>query len=283
MKLTYIINNKPIILNGPKNDEFFRGEKICLSKEFDDLIIGTEWENKGYQLINFEKYIKFENLKKSITNTIKEIISNLFPNKNLANFNLEKYHNFIKEDEHIKLDKILKRQYPKNFGFSDEKIIELIEDEVKKPLGYQHGDEKLKHWIIIRINMPNSGGFNPAHKDIYEDFDKKGFAPRMINCWIPICGVNQNTGLPLVPESHNFLEKEILRTKCNAILEGRKYSVNCIKSWKNRNELKLINPNYGEMILFSSHLIHGLGINNNINETRISLEFRLHYQENKAY
>ena len=46
MKLTYIINNKPIILNGPKNENSL-GEKICLSKKFEDLIIGTEWENKA--------------------------------------------------------------------------------------------------------------------------------------------------------------------------------------------------------------------------------------------
>ncbi len=278
MELKYTINKKNISLKVPDRQKFFFGEKICLSKEFDDLIIGTSFEKIGYKLLNFEKYIQFEVLKKSINNTIKRNIKSLYPKKNLKGFSLESYHKFIDENEHIKLDKILKRQYPKDFGFSDEKIIELIQDQVKNPLGYKYGDNNCKHWIIIRINMPNSGGYNPAHKDIYEDFDNKGFAPRMINCWIPICGVNKNTGLPLVPESHNFFENEIIRTKCNSILEGRNYSVNCIKSWRNQNTLELIHPKYGEMILFSSHLIHGLGINNNIDETRISIEFRLHYQ-----
>ena len=126
--------------------------------------------------------------------------------------------------------------------------------------------------------MPNSGGFNPAHKDIYEDYDERGFAPRMINCWIPICGVNNKTGLPLVPGSHDFFESEILRTKCNSIVENRQYSVNCIQSWRSKNNLELLSPKSGEMLIFSSHLIHGLGFNNNCNETRISLEFRLHHQ-----
>ncbi len=280
MKLSYSINKKEIILDVPENQIFFKGENICLSKKYNDLVIGTNLEKKGFKLINFEKYIKFTNLKNSIFNTIKKNIIILFPEKDLNGFTLESYHKFVKEDEHIKLDKILKRQYPQDFGFSDEKIINLIENQVKKPLGYSQNNN-LKHWIIIRINMPNSGGFNPAHKDIYEDFDNKGYAPRMINCWIPICGVNQKTGLPIVPESHNFYENEIVRTKCNSVLEGRNYSVNSIKSWQGKNELKLVSPKYGEMILFSSHLIHGLGINNNINETRISIEFRLHFQENK--
>ena len=77
----------------------------------------------------------------------------------------------------------------------------------------------------------------------------------------------------------NFMENEIVRTKCQSIMEGRQYSVNCIKSWKEKNNLELLTPKSGEMLIFSSHLIHGLGLNNNLDETRISLEFRLHYQK----
>ena len=75
----------------------------------------------------------------------------------------------------------------------------------------------------------------------------------------------------------DFMENEILRTKCQSIVDGRKYSVNCIKSWREKNNLELLSPNYGEMLIFSSHLIHGLGINNNFDETRISLEVSLHH------
>ena len=38
----------------------------------------------------------------------------------------------------------------------------------------------------------------------------------------------------------------------------------------------LASPNEGGILIFSSNLIHGLGKNNNTDETRISLEFRLH-------
>lgn len=278
MKLAYLINSKEIILDVPDNQKFFRGKEICLSKEFDDLVIGTKFQEQGFDVINFDNILSFSNIEHSVYKTIKKNIIKLYPKKNLTNFSLKKYHQFINEKEHIVLDKKLKRQYPEDFGFSDTKIIKLIENFIKKPLGYKVSNESKNHWIIIRINMPNSGGYNPAHKDIYEDYDEKGFAPRMINCWIPICGVNNSTGLPLVPGSHNYLENEILRTKCNSIIENRQYSVNCIKSWKEKNNLRIISPKYGEMLLFSSHLIHGLGLNNNLDETRISLEFRLHHQ-----
>ena len=39
----------------------------------------------------------------------------------------------------------------------------------------------------------------------------------MVNTWIPICGVNKCTGLPLAISSHLFKESEILRTKSGAM------------------------------------------------------------------
>ena len=101
--------------------------------------------------------------------------------------------------------------------------------------------------------MPKSGGFNPAHKDIYEDYDLHGEIPKMVNAWIPICGVNYKTGLPIVEGSHLYPESKIIRTKCGAKIEGNQYSVNCIKSWEGKNELKLISPKEGELLIFSSH------------------------------
>ena len=98
----------------------------------------------------------------------------------------------------------------------------------------------------------------------------------MVNVWIPICGVNMHTGLPIVPCSHLLNENKIIRTKSGLELEGQQYSVNCIKSWDRDNRMKLISPKEGYGLIFSSYLIHGLGFNNNLDETRVSLEFRLH-------
>ena len=42
--------------------------------------------------------------------------------------------------------------------------------------------------------------------------------------------------------------------------------------------MKTMCPKDGEMLVFSSHLIHGLGKNYHADTTRISLEFRLYEQ-----
>ena len=158
-------------------------------------------------------------------------------------------------------------------------FLDFIGKKLRKELSYKMNSSELSHWIIVRINMPistNTIGFNPAHKDIYEDYDQKGYAPKMVNTWIPICGVNKKTGLPVAIGSHLIKEDQILRTKCFSFIENQQYSVNCIKSWGGSKELKLISPKEGELLIFSSHLIHGLGKNNNLDRTRVSLEFRLH-------
>ena len=124
--------------------------------------------------------------------------------------------------------------------------------------------------------MPGSRAYNPAHKDIYEGFDNDGECPAMVNAWIPIAGVKGRTGLPIAPGSHLIPECRVLRTKAGTKMNGNRYSVNCIKSWDGMNELKTIAPNPGQMLLFSSHLIHGLGCNYNRDTTRVALEFRLH-------
>ena len=136
----------------------------------------------------------------------------------------------------------------------------------------------MNQWIIVRINRPNSIGYNPVHKDIYESYDSLGEIPRMINVWIPICGVEGRTGLPIAPGSHLVPEDQISRTKAGSVIEGQRYSVNCIQTWGDSVTLKTMTPSYGDMLVFSSHLIHGLAKNYHADTTRISLEFRLYEQ-----
>ena len=282
MKLNYIINNKKITLNTPDSTKFFRGKEICLSTVGQDITENSDWYKIGYNIYDLASIIKYEALLDSITIPVKKIINQTFPDINLRDFRLNKYHKFISSSQHLLIDKKLKRLYPKDFGFDDDLIVKFIGNKLKKTLSYQPAYKKLPHWIIVRISMPKSSrskGFNPAHKDIYEDYDQLNFLPKMVNAWIPICGVNKKTGLGIVPGSHLLKEHQILRTKCGAFLEGQKYSVNCIKSWGEDTSLKIISPPNGSMLIFSSYLIHGLAINNNSDETRVSLEFRLHKDE----
>ena len=78
-----------------------------------------------------------------------------------------------------------------------------------------------------------------------------------------------------VPSSHLISEKKILRTKSAGIIDGKTYHVRSIKSWNGSNNLKRVRIKEGEVLIFSSHLIHGLAINEEADTTRIALEFRL--------
>ena len=68
----------------------------------------------------------------------------------------------------------------------------------------------------------------------------------MINAWIPICGVNEKTGLPIVPGSHLINENQIERTKAGTKVNGKNFYVNCIRSWEGKNKMFLASPNEGE-------------------------------------
>jgi ectoine hydroxylase-related dioxygenase (phytanoyl-CoA dioxygenase family) len=47
------------------------------------------------------------------------------------------------------------------------------------------------------------------------------------------------------------------------------------KSWDKKNELERSTVGYGQALIFSPHLIHGLALNLEENKTRVALEFRL--------
>lgn len=278
MYLEYEIDEKILSVKTPDETQFFKGKHICLST-IHDVTKNTNWYKKGYLIKDFSKTISFQKIKESVTNSIKKIIQENYPDISLKGFALENYHKYISPERHFLLDKLYKRLYPKDLGFYDQNILLFISNLVKKDLTYTDQINKFNHWIIVRINMPESTGtygYNPAHKDIYEDYDERNCIPKMVNTWIPICGVNKKTGLPIAIGSHLIKESDILRTKSGSIIDDQKYSVNCVKSWAGQNKLVTMSPKEGELLIFSSHMIHGLGKNYNIDTTRVSLEFRLH-------
>jgi ectoine hydroxylase-related dioxygenase (phytanoyl-CoA dioxygenase family) len=101
-----------------------------------------------------------------------------------------------------------------------------------------------------------------------------------LNFWIPIAGVTEKSNLPLAPKSHLINENLVLRTFEGGEIEGNKYRVRMIKSWNGESTLTRSKVRYGEVLIFSSHLIHGLAVNDEANKTRVALEFRLFKSEN---
>ena len=133
--------------------------------------------------------------------------------------------------------------------------------------------------IIIRINRPFSTDQNPPHKDIYELWDSAGYIPRFVNLWIPICGVTTNSSLSIVPGSHLIPEDRIRRTFEGGVMDGNRYRVRMISEWDGSNRMERAAAACGEVLMFSSHLIHGMGLNCEKSSTRVALEFRLFKRE----
>ena len=280
MQITYLLDNKSIEIDVPDETRFSAGKPELLSQKYSDLSLGCNWYEQGYSTPSYTSRIDFSTLVKEVTDVVRERLRGLFPNRELDNFELSKYHEFVSADEHRNVaDKVMKRLYCNDLNIASNAFVELISEHLEHPVGFKRIDSDFEHWIIVRINPPYSLAYNPVHKDIYEDYDETSTCPRMINAWVPLAGVNEHAGLGVAPKSHRICESRILRTRAGSCINGRKFSVNSIQSWDNSVSLNTIAPPPGKMLIFSSHLIHGLGINANQDTTRVALEFRLHSQE----
>lgn len=249
------------------NPPFSYGSKEILCDKENDISFDQDWHKEGFFICDLFDKKEFNNIKKGISNCI-------FKTTN-KKFKIEKYHNYVDEKKHFEIVEKSRDLYPKDFEFSVPKIL----NKLSNILGFELTDfnpfvSKPLH-IIVRIVRPNSKDFNPPHKDIHEEFDRTGVVPKHINFWIPICGVGKNSMLPIAPKSHLIPENKILRTFQGSNIGKNKYRVNGIVQWNEEN--KLIRPKikYGQVLIFSSHLIHGCATNNQKDTTRISLEFRL--------
>ena len=261
-------------VNVPGETEFFSGPDKCLSKEFNDITQMQSWYEQGFATVDLEPFLDIQKTKAKLTKCISRICEEEGVAINNASFRLEDYHKYVSEDKHSTILQRTRDLMPDDFGFDIDKFLVAAKKYFKRDLTWE-GSSDYNPKIIARINMPKSGHFNPAHKDIYQIYDKTNSVPEMVNIWIPICGVTNGVGLPLSASSHLIHENEILRTKAGAIVNGSKFSVNCIKNWNSRNDLTTICPRENQMIVFSSFLIHGLARNLHQDITRISLEFRL--------
>ena len=197
--------------------------------------------------------------------------------KNIKKFKLENYHTYVDSIKHYQIIKKLSKgiSFQKKFKRkSVEKFLSEILSINVSTLNKNFQKKKHKYYIdpnkfYLRIARPCQNDFNPPHKDEY--FDNHANA---VNIYIPIAGSNHKSSLPIFPKSQFINEKKILRTKLNSNFNKSKFSVPLIL--KTNPQLKLIRPNpkKGFMMIFSSNIIHGGGINENKNITRISIELR---------
>lgn len=274
MNLEYKIDGNVVGFEITDGQTYKLGDSKVLSNEQSDITYNQSWYPNGYTTSNFLSNSEFNFLKSEITKTIAEIISNEL-GIDTNGFTLEKYHKYITTNQaHFKIVSKTRDLYPWDFGFDIKELIPKFSDILKFKISDIDPHTNNRVHIILRINRPNSYDYNPPHKDMYEAYDRDGYFPQFVNFWVPIAGVTKKTSLPIVPKSHLISEDSVLRTTEGGIVNNNKYRVRFVKDWGD-NSLVRTNVDYSEVLIFSSHLIHGLAINEELDTTRVALEFRL--------
>lgn len=274
-KTIFTIDNAEKTFSIQDSPKFKNGKNEVLSSVNTDITYNQPWYRDGYTEKYFLNKDEFITLQKGINESIIAIVKEEC-SVGIENFKLENYHEFVTTDiEHFKVVARTRDLFSKDFGFDEKEIILRLEQILGFGLTDIDPKTKKKLHIIVRINRPQSKDFNPPHKDIYEGVDNGSYIPQFVNFWIPIAGVNDKSNLPLAPKSHQINERQVLRTFDGGIIEGNKYRVRMIKSWNGKSDLVRSKVKYGEVLIFSGHLIHGLAVNDNSDKTRVALEFRL--------
>lgn len=274
-KILYNVDNKDYEVSIPEFSNFKVGNDEYLSNKDTDITYNQDWYDYGYTEKKFLSDDTFNILKNVITSSIKLLIEKEL-SVNTTGFNLENYHKYVTDNNsHYKIVSKTRQLFDYDFPIPIQEIINNLGNLLSMELTDIDPKTQDKQWIIVRINRPMSTDYNPPHKDVYEGVDNFSYIPQFINFWIPIAGVTEKTSLPLVPKSHILNENSIHRTFTGGIFEGNKYRVRMIKSWGGDNRLIRSTVKYGEVLIFSGHLIHGLAINNEEDITRVALEFRL--------
>ncbi|GGG22562.1 hypothetical protein [Pontibacter amylolyticus] len=275
-KFIFKIDNKEFEFPTDGAPEFRYGGKDVVSALETDITFGQKWYKSGYSIFNFLEEEEFHHLKEGLTNSVEKIIREEL-GINTNGFRLESYHEYVTSDEdHYKVILKTRDLYLREFKFLFETLFRKFEDHIG--FGLTDIDPKTKEpiYIIVRINRPGSNDFNPPHKDVYHFMDgPDSYIPQFLNIWIPISGVTPKSSLPLVESSHLLPESSILRTTEGGVIGKNKYNVRMVKEWAKSNQLKRTKVTYGEALIFSSHLVHGLAVNEEQDTTRVSLEFRL--------
>ncbi|MDB4054738.1 phytanoyl-CoA dioxygenase family protein [Akkermansiaceae bacterium] len=277
MKISYKIDTEDVEIDAVSDVPPSLGEDLTLASEFHDITRDQEWYEEGYSVLPMFNKEEFASMKQGLSKMLQQKLQDC--GVDTEGFELEKYHYYVDDDIHAKVVAMTRELYPDDFGFSTEQVREKLSATIGKKIGYYNPVKKQNQWIIVRINRPGSTDFNPVHKDIYGLYETYNKVPKMVNFWIPICGIGGRTGLPVVPGSHLLSEKQILRFPSGCTVNGKLYRVNNIIEWNGSSELITIVPDEGSLLMFSSHLIHGLGRNLNPDTTRVSFEFRLYAEE----
>jgi hypothetical protein len=270
MICSFSIDKKPYTIE--IEGTFFEGKDMVLFSKKGNVIEHCEWLENGYTKEKIAKANEFSELKTNIERILLKILKEI----NIPfddNFTLENYHHYVQTDaQHQSVIEKTRFLTFADFKIDTKNLIENISKSVGKKL--EMTNPKLPEEIIImRINRPSSLDINPFHRDGYLTIWEN-----VLNVWIPIAGCTSESSLPIIPGSHYWNEKDIVRTEAkDASINGLKYHVPAIVSYKSGLHAIRPNPSYEEALIFTPFLVHGAALNKQLDTTRIALELRLYY------
>jgi len=249
--------------------------------EDDSPVKYADWLEDGFTTCRFLTSEDFLNIKNSVQKILLSHLTKL--GINVTGFSLEKYHEFVNTDQHIALIDQIRAGSAGTGGIPFESLgisTERLDQEVSRicntlvtcrkvftlPNNKTH---KVAHFFVRIVRPGTCKDNNPPHKDTYIDYLRNA-----VNLYYPIAGSDINSSLPLIPMSHLWSERDIIRTSGMTTVNSIKYNVPAILSSIHGLRLITPNPKYGDAMLFTPYIIHGGGINFNTSITRMSLEIR---------
>ncbi|HSZ25341.1 MAG TPA: phytanoyl-CoA dioxygenase family protein [Cytophagaceae bacterium] len=260
------------VFNVEVQGDFFQGKDQVLFSEKGNVIEHCPWLKEGFTMATIFEEQEFTQFKSTIGMVLLKILAeNKIPTD--ENFSLETYHRYVLSDaQHQSVIEKTRFLTFADFNFDMEKLVDKFSKIVGKKI--QKMNPKLPEEIVIlRINRPSSLDINPFHRDGYLSIWEN-----VLNVWIPVAGCTEKSSLPVIPGSHYWNEKDILRTRAKgARIQDLSYHVPAIVSYKDGLHAVCPNPRYGQALLFTPFLIHGAALNRQKDVTRVSLELRLHY------
>jgi len=263
MNVNFLIDRDVVEVNFFESIFSFGKDEI-LSVESTDLTYHQYWYNQGFEVFDLTTDSEFSIVRDNVSKIICDIAGSIF--------DIEHYHRYVNEETHRKVISKTRDLFPQDFSFN---LAHKLEEILGFGLTDIDPDTGKKLHIILRINRPKSNDFNPPHKDIYESLDRYSLLPKLVNFWIPICGVTNQSMLPIVPESHLIPENRILRTCDGGNMNQNKYRVRSILNWNGENIMMRPLIKDKQILVFTPHLIHGCAFNNQEDMTRVALEYRL--------
>ncbi len=254
-----------------EGDPSFGADEILVEQD-DDLTAGTAWHQSGYTVEPFLTASQYAALRSRVVEILKAVMSRHVA-RDLSDFALERYHEFVTDEEHLQLvtetrEGIAFDQLPFAPAIIEERISEICGVSLSKIYPIRPTSE-----FFVRIIRPLRGDYNPPHRDAWVNQLRHG-----INIFAPLSESNEKSSLPVLPGSHLWKESDVARSSPGGTVNGVTYRVPVVAKSRRRLEMVRPNPKPNEVMVFSPYLIHGAGANLNPETTRMSLEMRFFRQ-----